>query len=68
MSSAWFHMPLERLRASFEHVSNDSYVQACRFESRIDLEVRVACPGTATSKAAANSSERQVPILIEPLR
>ncbi|CAK9026209.1 Elongation factor Tu (EF-Tu) [Durusdinium trenchii] len=42
-----------QLRASFDHVSHESYVQ-----------VRVAFPGTATSKAAANSSEAEPPPIV----
>ena len=37
-----------QLRASFDHPSSEDFVQ-----------VRVACPGTAPAKAAANSSETQ---------
>jgi len=42
-----------QLRASFDHPSNVDFVQ-----------VRVACPGTATSKAAANSTETQPPPIV----
>ena len=44
-----------QLRAAFDNVTNEDFVQ-----------VRVACPGTATSKAVANSSASQpLPIVIE---
>mmetsp|Transcript_31253 Transcript_31253/g.72301 ORF Transcript_31253/g.72301 Transcript_31253/m.72301 type:complete len:722 (+) Transcript_31253:53-2218(+) len=42
-----------QLRAAFDIPTNEDYVQ-----------VRVACPGTATSKAAANSSENQPPPIV----
>ena len=42
-----------QLRASFDHATRDDHVL-----------VRVACPGTATSKAAANSSESQPPPIV----
>ncbi|CAE7348595.1 tuf1 [Symbiodinium sp. CCMP2456] len=44
-----------QLRAAFDNATNEDFVQ-----------VRVACPGTATSKAVANSSASQpLPIVIE---
>jgi len=42
-----------QLRASFDHPSSEDFVQ-----------VRVACPGTAPAKAAANSSETQPPPIV----